>query len=106
MIRSIVLALNYAEQKRGIRAIGRCAAAGPDHFHAWPDQAGPIPEYDRKYRRFSHSGNNTAETAPVCTENLVRFDLTTESLNVGHNGRADILPLEPVRLDLQAQEPT
>jgi hypothetical protein len=42
----------------------------------------------------------------VCTENLVRFDLTTESLNVGHNGRADILPLEPVRLDLQAQEPT
>jgi hypothetical protein len=37
---------------------------------------------------------------------LVRFDLTTESLNVDRNGRADILPLEPVRLDLQAQEPT
>jgi hypothetical protein len=44
--------------------------------------------------------------APVCTENLVRFDLTTESLNVDHNGRADIRRLEPVRLDLQAQEPT
>jgi hypothetical protein len=40
----------------------------------------------------------------VCTENLVRFDLTPESLNVDHNGRADILPLEPGRLDLQAQE--
>ena len=43
---------------------------------------------------------------PVCTENLVRFDLTKESLNVDHNGRADILPLEPGRLALQVQEPT
>ena len=42
----------------------------------------------------------------VCTENLVRFELTTESLNVDRNGRSDILPLEPGRLDLQAQEPT
>jgi Integrase core domain len=39
----------------------------------------------------------------VCTENLVRFDLMTETLNVGRNGRADILPLEPGRLVLQAQ---
>jgi hypothetical protein len=29
-----------------------------------------------------------------------------ESLNVGREGRADILPLEPGRLVLQAQEPT
>src|SRR5262245_7610016 len=27
---------------------------------------------------------------PVCTENLVRIDLMRESLNVGHDGRADI----------------
>jgi hypothetical protein len=27
----------------------------------------------------------------VCVENLVRFDLMTESLNVGHDGRADFL---------------
>jgi hypothetical protein len=26
----------------------------------------------------------------VCTENLVRIDLMRESLNVGHDGRADI----------------
>jgi hypothetical protein len=42
---------------------------------------------------------------PVCTENLVRFDLTTESLNVIRDGRADSLPLEPACLSLQAQEP-
>jgi len=32
--------------------------------------------------------------APVCTENVVRFDLQIESLNVRCDGRADILPLE------------
>jgi hypothetical protein len=42
----------------------------------------------------------------VCTKNLVRFDLTTGSLNVDRNGRDDILSLEPGHLDLQAQEPT
>jgi hypothetical protein len=36
----------------------------------------------------------------LCTENLVRFDLMTESLNVGRDGRADIPPPEPGRLDL------
>ena len=46
------------------------------------------------------------ETVPVCTENLVRVDLMRESLNVGHDGRADILHLEPGCLALQAQEPT
>jgi hypothetical protein len=30
---------------------------------------------------------------PVCAENLVRFDLMTESLNVGRDGRADNLSL-------------
>jgi acetyl-CoA C-acetyltransferase len=42
----------------------------------------------------------------VCTENLVRFDLKTESLNLGDNGRADIPLLEPGCLALQVQEPT
>jgi hypothetical protein len=55
-------------------------------------------------RALGHAGFH--ENLRVCTENLVRFELTTESLNVDHNGRADILPLEPGRLDLQAQEPT
>jgi transposase InsO family protein len=41
----------------------------------------------------------------VCTENLVRFGLTTESLNIGRDGCADGLPLEPGYLALQAQEP-
>jgi hypothetical protein len=44
--------------------------------------------------------------SPVCTENLIRFDLMAESLNVGRADRADILPLEPGRLVLQAKEPT
>jgi len=42
--------------------------------------------------------------APVGTENVGRFDLMTESLNVGRDGRADILPFEPGRVALQAQE--
>jgi hypothetical protein len=46
-----------------------------------------------------------ASCPPVCTENLVRFDLTTESLNVGRDGRAGSLPLEPGCLALQAHEP-
>jgi hypothetical protein len=44
-------------------------------------------------------------SGPVCTENLVHFDLMTESLNVGRDGRADSLPLEPGCLALQVQEP-
>jgi len=50
--------------------------------------------------------NAVRTSPPVRAENLIRFDLLTESLNVGGDGRADILPLEPGRLDLQAQEPT
>ena len=34
------------------------------------------------------------------------FDLVTESLNVGRNGRADIALIEPGCLTLQVQEPT
>jgi hypothetical protein len=37
----------------------------------------------------------------VCTENVIRFDLLIESLNVGRDGRADILPLESGWLDLR-----
>jgi hypothetical protein len=44
-------------------------------------------------------------TLAVGAENLVRFDLMTESLNVGRDGRADSLPLEPGCFALQAQEP-
>jgi hypothetical protein len=44
--------------------------------------------------------------AVVCTENVVRFDLLIESLNVRGDGRANILPLEPGWLDLQVQEST
>jgi pantothenate kinase-related protein Tda10 len=40
----------------------------------------------------------------VRTENLIRFDLMTESLSVGRDDRADYPPLEPGRLALQAQE--
>ena len=29
---------------------------------------------------------------PVCTKNLVRIDLATESRNVGRDGRAAVLP--------------
>lgn len=42
----------------------------------------------------------------VCTENVIRFDLVTESLNVGRNGRTNILPFEPICLALQVQGST
>src|ERR1700730_16907713 len=63
----------------------------------------------RLLRSTTRVGSSTAfllRPPPCVYRKLVRFDLTTESLNVDHNGRADILPLEPVLLDLQAQEPT
>ena len=40
---------------------------------------------------FIYSGAwHSSSVPPVCTENLVRIDLMRESLNVGHDGRADI----------------
>jgi hypothetical protein len=40
---------------------------------------------------FIYSGAwHSISVPPVCTENLVRIDLMRESLNVGHDGRADI----------------
>jgi len=39
--------------------------------------------------------------AAVCTENLIRFDLVTESLNVGCDGRAVVLPFETIGLAVQ-----
>jgi hypothetical protein len=47
-----------------------------------------------------------APTRGVCAEKPHPFDLLTESLNVGDNGRADIPLLEPGCLALQVQEPT
>jgi hypothetical protein len=41
----------------------------------------------------------------VRTENLIRFDRMTESLNFGCDGRIDISPFEPGCLALQAEEP-
>jgi len=46
-----------------------------------------------------------AERTCVCRKRRP-FDLMTESLNVGHDGRADILPLEPGCLALQVEGPT
>jgi hypothetical protein len=56
---------------------------------------GPVPTHHKPYK---------VAGPRVRTENLVRFDLLTESLNVGLNGRADHTPLEFGCLDLQAQE--
>jgi stearoyl-CoA desaturase (delta-9 desaturase) len=42
---------------------------------------------------------------PVCTENLVRLDLVTESLTVGRDGGAPPVFAEPAWLALQVQEP-
>jgi hypothetical protein len=41
----------------------------------------------------------------VCTENLVRVDLMRESLNVGHDGRADISLREPGCLVFKFKSP-
>ena len=43
--------------------------------------------------------------SPPVSENLVRIDPVTESLNVGTDDRADISLFEPGRLALQVQEP-
>ena len=43
--------------------------------------------------------------ATVCAE-LRPLDLVRESLNVGHDGRADLPVLEPGFFTLQVQEPT
>jgi hypothetical protein len=43
--------------------------------------------------------------APVCIENLIRFDCVVESHNVSANGRADILLAEHGCLALQVEEP-
>ena len=48
--------------------------------------------------------DHLAQALLVCTENLIRFDLMTESLSVARDDRADYPPLEPGRLALQAQE--
>jgi hypothetical protein len=42
----------------------------------------------------------------ACTENADRLDLETESLNVGHDGSADISPFEPGWLAPQVEEPS
>jgi hypothetical protein len=42
----------------------------------------------------------------VCTENLVRFDLMAESLNIGRDDRPDASFPELGCLALQVQEPT
>jgi hypothetical protein len=42
----------------------------------------------------------------VRAENLVRFDLVIESLNVGRDGGASTVPAEPAWLALQVQEPS
>jgi hypothetical protein len=42
----------------------------------------------------------------VCTENSIRIDLVTESLNVTGDGRAVMLLPGPARLTVQVEEPT
>jgi hypothetical protein len=54
---------------------------------------------------FKSKSRLEAENAAVCTENLIRIDCATESLNVNRDDRA-LLPLpEPVRLAVQVKEP-
>ena len=38
----------------------------------------------------AHVLDRAIDRSVVCTENLVRIDLMRESLNFGHDGRADI----------------
>jgi hypothetical protein len=42
----------------------------------------------------------------VCTENLVRIDLVTETPNVGTDDRPVMLLPDAVRLAVQVEEPT
>jgi hypothetical protein len=42
----------------------------------------------------------------VCAENVIRFDLVTESLNVSRDGRTATLLSELAGFAVQAEEPT
>jgi hypothetical protein len=52
------------------------------------------PQHDRKIWSLKRD-HRVGDTTRVCTENLVRFDLMTESLHSGANDHPDILPLKP-----------
>ena len=43
---------------------------------------------------------------PCTYRNFVRVDLVTESHNVGHDGRAALLPFEAVGFAVQVDQPT
>jgi hypothetical protein len=45
-------------------------------------------------------------SAAVCAENVIRFDLVTESLNVSRDGRTATLLSELAGFAVQAEEPT
>jgi Protein of unknown function (DUF1488) len=59
---------------------------------------------ERASRKF-FEGQVEAERPVVCTENLIRIDLVTESLNVSRDGRDAMVRLEPGCLVLQISGP-
>ena len=59
------------------------------HVHVHHDGSGRVLAEWGKPSTSTASPSRRCNT-PVCTENLVRIDLMRESLNVGHDGRADI----------------
>jgi hypothetical protein len=48
--------------------------------------------------------NDGPAVAAVCTENVIRIDLVTEALNVGHDGRAALLLSDAAGVAVQAEE--
>jgi hypothetical protein len=54
----------------------------------------------RTWSRFAAS--DFWKRRPVCAENLIRIDLMAESPHGGDDGRADLPPVEPGYLALQA----
>jgi len=74
------------------------------HQLGWIENRNVAIEYRWAEGRTERFTELAAEFARVCTENLIRFDLMTESLSVGRDDCADYPPLEPGRLALQAQE--
>ena len=78
----------HALRRRGERNAGNGARRGR-HVHVHHDGSGRVLAEWGKPSTSTASPSRRCNT-PVCTENLVRIDLMRESLNVGHDGRADI----------------
>ena len=96
----------YEPAQAGLSLFGSCVPArGVKAFHrqfrVWGANNG-IRASNPTEKRVQKTG----ESPVVCTDNSMRVDLVTQSLNVGGDARADMLLPDAVRLAVQVEEST